>query len=160
MVSALVALSTRVQSNMAIIRGGVSRGLTSTQIQGLITQTGQTGLRRIDLLKGIRYAKGVQDTGPYLRSVRRDLRPNPARLPTSIAPMTRAYRFEVRIDGTNPLTGAKESNYVTVRTDNLLTPEELEAEAERLWNEGQSRREERYRMVFGTAIMETGAKRG
>ncbi|MAH49990.1 hypothetical protein CMI37_29495 [Candidatus Pacearchaeota archaeon] len=159
MVSALIALSTRVQSNMAIIRGGVSRGLTSKQIQGLITQTGQTGVRRTDLLKGIRYAKGVQDTGPYLRSIRRDLRPNPARLPTSIAPMTRKYRFEVRIDGTNPLTRTQESHYVTVRSDNLLTPEEIENEAERLWNTGQSRREERYQMVFRTAIMETGAKR-
>ena len=159
MVSLVVALSTRVQSNMAIIRGGVARGFTSKQIQGLITETGQKTIRRTDLLKGIRYAKGVQDTGPYLRSIRRDLRPNPARLPQSIAPMTRAYRFEVRIDGTNPITQARESNFVTVRTDKLLSPEELEAEAERLWNEGQSRKEARYTMVFGRAIMETGAKR-
>ena len=159
MVSLVVALSTRVQSNMAIIRAGVAQGLTQKGIQGLIEQTGQRGIRKTDLLKGMRYAKGVQDTGPYLRSIRRDRRPNPARLPQSIAPMTRAYRFEVRIDGTNPVTNARESNYVTVRTDNLLTPEELEREAERLWTEGRSRREERYVMVFGSAIMETGARR-
>ena len=159
MVSLVVALSTRVQSNMAIIRAGVAQGLTQKGIQGLITQTGQRGIRKTDLLKGMRYAKGLQDTGPYLRSIRRDRKPNPARLPKSIKPMTRTYRFEVRIDGTNPVTNARESSFVTVRTDDLLTPVELEAEAEKLWNEGQAARKERYAMVFGRAIMETGAKR-
>ena len=130
MVLAATRLSVRVQSNLGIIRGGVSQGLSSTAIQGLIRQTGQAGLRRTDLLQGIRHVRGIIDSGTRIRSVGFDRFPDPSRMEISRTTMLSEFSYDVRVRGTSRFTGEQVDRFMTVRSDRNLTPRQILEEAQ------------------------------
>lgn len=129
MVLAAGRLSVRVQSNLGIIRAGVARGLSSTQIQGLIRQTGQAGLRRTDLLQGIRHVRGIQESALRVRSVGLDRFPDPSRFEISRTRMLSEFSYDIRIRGTSRFTGERVDRFLTVRSDRNLTPRQILDEA-------------------------------
>ncbi len=130
MVLAVALLAPRVRTNLSLIRGGVDRGMTSNQIQGLIRATGQTGIRRTELLSGIRYLKGIADSGVRVRNTPLDRFPDPSRMTIAKGPMFRNFAYEVRMQGFSHLDGEVRSRFITVRSDRNLTPRQIQAEAQ------------------------------
>ena len=130
MVLAVGRLSVRVQANLGIIRGGVARGLSSTQIQGLVRQTGQLGLRRSDLLAGMRHARGIAEAGLNINNIRMDFFPDPSRLEPSRTRMLSKFSFEVRYAPPGWREGDPGARYITVRKDENLTHQQILDEAE------------------------------
>lgn len=130
MVLAATRLTVRVQSNLGIIRGGVARGLSSTQIQGLIRQTGQVGLRRTDLLQGIRHVQGIAESATRIRSVGLDRFPDPSRFEVSRTTMLSNFSYEVRVHAFDRRAGQVVDRFITVRSDRNLTPRQIQEEAQ------------------------------
>ena len=130
MVLAVGRLTVRTQSNIGIIRAGVQQGLSSTAIQGLIRQTGQAGLRRTDLLQGIRHVKGISESALRVRSVGLDRFPDPARFEQARTTMLSEFSYEIRVRGTSQFTGVRVDRFITVRSDRNLTPRQILEEAE------------------------------
>lgn len=130
MVLSLARLTARVQSNIGIIRGGVARGLSSTEIQGLIRQTGQAGLRRTDLLQGMRHVQGIAETGLRIQNVRKDLFPDPSRFEISRTPMLSEFSYEVRVGPEFLDDGSLNKKFLTVRSDRNLRPQDILQNAE------------------------------
>lgn len=120
MVLALVSLASRAQSNIGLIRAGVSRGMTSTQIQGLIRATGQAGIRRQDLLEGIRHVQGRVQSGTRIQNTRRDRFPDPRRIEPAKGVMLRNFSYDVRVSGFDPETGVPKDVFITIRSDENL----------------------------------------
>lgn len=125
MVLAIAALSSRVRSNIGIIRAGQARGLSSNQIQSLIRQTGQPGIRRTDLLAGIRHVAGRAESGSRIMSTPRNRLPDPSRMELAKGPLISRFSFDVRIRGRSKLSGKREDRFVTVRSNSNLTPQEI-----------------------------------
>lgn len=130
MVLALAVLAPRVQSNIGLIRGGVNRGMSSTQIQSLIRSTGQAGIRRTDLLAGIRQVQGITESANRIRSVRRDRFPDPSRIAVSKGPMVSRFSYDVRFAPKGWRAGDPGARYITVRSDRNLRPMDILSEAE------------------------------
>jgi hypothetical protein len=124
----LEVLSASFIRNLPLITSMVEAGESSTAITDALQRLGQ-GVRRQDLLEGIRALKGIQESGDYLSSVRNDRRPDPSRLPPPITSTLRSFSFNVRVDGILEETGERASQYVTVSTSELKTIAELKAAA-------------------------------
>jgi hypothetical protein len=124
----LEVLSASFIRNLPLITSMVEAGESSTAIQGALQRLGQ-GVRRQDLLQGIRSLQGIEESGEYLSSVRNDRRPDPSRLPPPLTSTLRPFSFQVRIDGILEETGESASQYVTVSTSELRTIAELKAAA-------------------------------
>ena len=130
MVILAARLPIRVQQNIGIIRGGVNRGLSSEAIQGLIRGTGQTGIRRQDLLQGIRHVRGIAESGLNIRNTRRDRFPDPSRIPLARGPMISNFSYDLRIGPELNRDGTRNQRFITVRSDRNLRPQDMLDEAE------------------------------
>ena len=130
MVLAASRLTPRVQANIGIIRAGVARGLPSTEIQNLIRATGQPGIRRTDLLAGIRHASGVVESASRIRSVSLDRFPDPMRIELAKGPMVSQFSYDVRFRAYDARQGKRVDRFMTVRSNRNLTPRMIQEEAE------------------------------
>lgn len=130
MVLAAGRLTVRVQSNLGIIRGGVARGLSSTQIQGLIRQTGQAGIRRTDLLQGMRHVRGITESGTRIRFVGLDRFPDPSLMEVSRTTMLSEFSYNVRVRAFDRRQGRTVDRFITVRSNLNLTPRQIQEEAQ------------------------------
>ena len=130
MVILAARLPIRVQQNIGIIRGGVNRGLSSEAIQGLIRGTGQVGLRRQDLLQGIRHVRGIAESGQNIRNTRRDRFPDPSRISSARGPMISNFSYDLRVGAELNADGTRNNRFITVRSDRNLTPQNILDEAE------------------------------
>lgn len=139
MVLAATRLSARVQSNIGLIRGGVNQGLSSNAIQGLIRSTGQLGLRRQELLAGMRHVSGIAESATSIRSIRLDRFPDPARIQIGRGPMISNFSYEVRIGPRLLSDGSLNRRHVTIRSDRNLRPRDiLDSAQEALDEAGES----------------------
>jgi len=118
-------LSPSANRALPFIESGLSRGMSTTVLQRELAANG-LGVRRSDLLEAVRSIRGTEQAADRLRSVRLDLRPDPARMPHSRTRQLREYSFRVRVQGINPETGEQQSRYFQVATDDLLTRGEIE----------------------------------
>ena len=130
MVLSVTRLSVRVQSNIGLIRGGVARGLSSEGIQNLIRATGQPGIRRTDLLAGIRHASGVAESAFRIRSVSLDRFPDPSRIEFAKGPMVSNFSYDVRFRAFDARQGRVVDRFITVRSDRNLTPRMIQESAQ------------------------------
>jgi len=99
--------------------------MSTTVLQRELSAAG-IGVRRTDLLEAVRGIRGATLAADRLKSVRSDLRPDPARLPHAVTRQLREYSFRVRVQGLNPLSGQHESRWFQVSTNELLTRNEIE----------------------------------
>lgn len=143
MVMAFSSLSGATRASYSIIQAGVSRGLSSKAINETVRAATGAGIRRTDLLQGMRVAGNVQQAGRNIGNVGLARRPNYATLP-SFAPVTsnKKYLIQYEVRWTDSLTGESGSNFITVGTDETLTRGELDQAAMDAWEEGQ--RQQRY----------------
>lgn len=138
MVTPAGLLSASALRNLATIQGGVARGLSSTAIQTLIRETTGTGVRRVDLLEAIRSVRGIAESGVRVQFTRKDRYPDPARIERAKTRILSNYSYTVRVDGIDRFTGAESRVHLTVRSDRLLTPGEVESEALEAVREAQA----------------------
>lgn len=87
------------------------------------------GVRRTSLLTAIRYVRGVDIKTNAIRSIRRDRKPDPARIAIARTNIRRQFSFTVRIRGTNSDTGDPIEQFITLTSDSTRSIEELELEA-------------------------------
>lgn len=125
MVLAATRLTARVQSNIGLIRAGVNQGLSSNAIQGLIRSTGQAGIRRQDLLEGMRHVSGIAESATRIRSVRLDRLPDPSRIQIARGPMISNFSYDVRIGPRLLSDGSLNRQHITVRSETNLRPQEI-----------------------------------
>lgn len=135
MVLTATRLTGRVQSNIGIIRAGVARGLGSNAIQDLIRSTGQPGIRRRDLLQGIRHVRGIAESGSRVRFVGFDRFPDPSRFEQARGPMLSNFSYDVRVRAFDGRQGAVVDRFITIRSDKNLTPRQIQEEAQRALEE-------------------------
>lgn len=138
MVLQAAQLAGRVRRNLPTIEAGIARGLSSRAINSLISTATGTGLRRVDLLAGMRHVRGQVEAGLHIRNIRRDRLPDPARMPRAQTHILSDYSFVVEVRGVDPSTGLASTRNLTVRSDRLLTPAEIESEARSAIDEAQS----------------------
>lgn len=158
MVLTSTRLAVRVQSNIGIIRAGVSRGLSSSGIQSLIRSTGQAGLRRTDLLAGMRHVQGIESSASRIRSVTLDRFPDPSRIEIAKGPMFRNFSYDIRIRGFHRELNRMVDRFITVRSDINMTPRMLQDEAQRVLDEAPEQVTERYPIDI-ESITVVGARR-
>lgn len=130
-------LSSGVQKNLGILRRGIREGLTSTAMNAVIKQSQGVGLRRTDLLAGIRHIKGIEEAGSRIRNMRPDLMPDPDRIPYAKTPILSKYSFTIEVRGIDKNTGLRGTTALTIRTNTLMTRNEIEAEAQEAIDEAE-----------------------
>jgi len=143
MVMGFGGLSAAARRNYSIIQQGVAQGLSSKAINQSIALREGRGIRRSDLLQGVRLAGGVQQAGRNIGNVGLARRPNYATLP-AFSPVTsnKKYLVQYEVRWTDSETGETGSNFITIGTDETLTRGELDQAAIDAWEEGQ--RQQRY----------------
>ena len=122
-------LSAGLRRAMPFIESAVIEGLSSNAISRAL-RAGGMGVQRQNLLDYVRWSRGEEIKKEAIRGLRRDLKPNIDRLRTSITKLRRRYSYKVGFTGFNPHSGKKEERWITVATDNLLSPSEAEGIAE------------------------------
>ena len=158
MLGGYASLSKSARANYQIIQSGVSRGLSSNTILNEIRGITGQGMRRSDLLDGMRLASGVQTAGRNIGNIGFDRRPNYDTLPKfqSISSQ-KSYLVQYEVRWKDSATGEVGSNFITVGTDERLTRLELDLEAQKAWVLGQT--EETYgRNREISAIVPLGAR--
>jgi len=110
------------------IRLGVSLGRSLGQIGAALTRAGAeieaTTIRRVIEAEDIERRAGAEIAGAS-----GDRIPDPAGIPEAITRQRREYAWRVRMGYIDPRTGKRESRYLTISTDQLLSPNEAKAEA-------------------------------
>ena len=139
MVMGLGGLSAAARASYSIIQAGVARGLSSKAINADIALRYGQGIRRTDLLQGMRLAGGVQQAGRNIGNVGLARRPNYATLPAfSPVSSNKKYLIQYEVRWTDSVSGESGSNFITIGTDETLTRLELDLAAVEGWVEGQS----------------------
>lgn len=141
MVILATRLAVRVQANIGIIRAGVAQGFSATGIQGLIRATGQPGIRRTDLLAGIRHVQGIVESATRIRSTRLDFFPDPARITQAKGTLISNFSYEVRVRAFDRRQGRVVDRFLTIRSDRNLTPRMIQEEAQQAVDEAPDDRE-------------------
>jgi len=141
---ALSGLSTAARANYRFIQQGVAQGLSAAQVNAALRLETGVGIRRQDLLQGMRVARGVITQGRNIANVRKDRKPTFAQFPT-FAPVTsnKKYLIQYEVRWRDPESGATGTRYITVGTDDELTAGELDQAAQAAYEEGQEA--ERYK---------------
>ena len=138
MVMGFGGLSAAARRNYSSIQQGVAQGLSARAVNEAVRSATGRGIRRADLLEGMRLAGGVQQAGRNIGNVGFARRPNYATLP-AFSPVTsnRRYLVQYRVDWFDPVKQTRGSNFITVGTDQQLTRGELDRLALDGWGEGQ-----------------------
>ena len=157
-IAAFRGLSPATRANYRFIQQGVARGLSAAQVNTALRLETGIGIRRQDLLQGMRVARGVQTQGRNIANVRKDRRPSYAQFPT-FEPVTsnKKYLVQYEVRWSDSVTGQTGTRYITVGTDEELTAGELDQAALDAYNEGQEA--DRYsRNEVMTALVPAGAR--
>ena len=139
MVMGLGGLSAATRRSYSIIQAGVAQGLSARAVNEAVRAATGTGIRRTDLLQGMRLAGGVQQAGRNIANVGFDRRPNYGTLPAfSPVSSNKKYLIQYEVRWTDSVSGESGSNFITIGTDQTLTRLELDLAAVEAWVEGQS----------------------
>lgn len=151
-------LKPKILRNLGLIQAGVSRGLNSQQVNSLIFQNEGSGARRVDLLAGIRYVRGIEESGLQLRNIRRDLKPDLSRLQVAKTKIISEFSYQVEIRESGHTAATPRNAFLTIRSSSNLSRKEIEEEAinaiEVAENEGQN-----YLQITADEILLVGALR-
>ena len=109
----------------------IKRGLTTG---GGFKELGLGGItyRRTDFLSDWRSFAGVAMKRDPLRAIPRKYRPTEATIQRVEYKQTRKFYYNYKIEGYDLITQEQTETFITVASDDILTMEEAEAEAERL----------------------------
>ncbi len=156
--AAFRGLSTATRANYRFIQQGVAQGLSAKAINTGLLEQGRKGIRRQDLLEGMRFASGVQTQGRNIANVALSRRPTYERFST-FEPVTsnKKYLVQYEVRWRDPVTGQTGTRYITVGTDERLTRGELDQAARDAYEEGQETNRYSQNEVM-TALVPVGAR--
>jgi len=114
------------------------------------------GIRRTSLLDIIRREKGIEIAGSNLRSMRRNLIPDPRRIPEALTTLKRAFSFKVRLRGIDTATGESLERFVQVSLDRPRS----RAEVEDIGASFAFEDPERYQLALTEVLLQSAVKAG
>ena len=135
-------LAPRVQANWSIIQGVATRGGTIAEAQSLVRLTGQAGIRRQDIARGLQVGRGVMEQANNFKNVRRDLSPNTREwlVRPSKTRQGLQYVSDFKVTWTDS-QGREGTSWLTVETSNPdLSREQWEDMARAGWEAGNEGR--------------------
>lgn len=122
---AISALTGGASEALPYIVHGVQAGLSANAIGEALTNAGM-GIRRTNLLTLVRNIRGGIAGAAYQRGLSADEFPNPEFFTGAESFLSKRYAYVVTVTGENVLTGATQTQGITISTDNVLTNEELD----------------------------------
>ena len=133
-------LAPRVQANWSILQGVASRGGTIAEAQSLIRATGQAGIRRQDIARGLQVGRGVMEQASNFKNVRLDRSPDVSRwmVRPSATSQGRQFVTDYEIEWVDA-QGRTGKSYLTVESDNPgLLREQWDEMARKGWEDGRA----------------------
>lgn len=106
-------------------------GMTTSGGMNLLRDEGM-GYRRTDFLADWREAAGTERKRDPLRAIPKKYRPTEATIQRTDYKQLHKFNYNYKITGYDPVLGKDVEEFITVATDDIITMEEAEAEAERL----------------------------
>jgi len=106
-------------------------GMSATAGLNLLRSEGM-GYRRTDFLSDFRDFAGIAMKRDPLRAIPKKYRPTEATIQRVDFQQTKKFYYNYKIEGYNIITQEETETAITVASDDILTMEEAEAEAERL----------------------------
>jgi len=110
-----------------MLRMGLTRaaGLRVLQGEGV-------GVRKTDFLADWREKEGVERKRDPLQSIPKSLRPTEATIERTEYTQRKKFNYNYKIEGYDIITKQQTETFITVASDDIMTMEEAEREAERL----------------------------
>jgi len=124
-ISKMRALSRRFIPEMLKI------GMSATAGYNLLYDEGM-GYRKTDFLADFRDFSGLAMKRDPLRAIPKKYRPTEATIQRVDIKQTKKFYYGYKVEGYDIITKEQTETFITVASDNILTMEEAEAEAERL----------------------------
>jgi len=109
----------------------IKMGMTTSGGMDLFRSEG-IGYRRTDFLSDWREFAGVAMKRDPLRAIPKKFRPTEATIQRTSYKQTKKFYYEYKLEGYDIITKEQTETFITVASDDILTMEEAEAEAERL----------------------------
>jgi len=106
-------------------------GMSATAGLNLLREEGM-GYRRTDFLSDFRDFAGVAMKRDPLRAIPKKYRPTEATIQRVDIKQTKKFYYSYKVEGYNIITQQDTESWITVASDDILTMDEAEAEAERL----------------------------
>jgi len=106
-------------------------GMSATAGLKLLRSEGM-GYRRTDFLADFRDFAGVAMKRDPLRAIPKKYRPTEATIQRVDIKQTKKFYYNYKVEGYDIITREETETWITVASDDILTMEEAEAEAERL----------------------------
>jgi len=106
-------------------------GMSATAGLKLLRSEGM-GYRKTDFLADFRDFSGLAMKRDPLRAIPKKYRPTEATIQRTDIKQTKKFYYNYKVEGIDLYTGKPADDWITVASDNILTMEEAEAEAERL----------------------------
>jgi len=126
-----MAISTIRGLSRRFIPEMLKAGMSATAGLKLLRSEGM-GYRRTDFLADFRDFTGVAMKRDPLRAIPKKYRPTEATIQRVEYKQTRKFYYNYKLEGYDIITQEQTETFITVASDNIMTMEEAEAEAERL----------------------------
>ncbi len=126
-----MAISTIRGLSRRFIPEMLKAGMSATAGLKLLRSEGM-GYRKTDFLKDFRDFSGLAMKRDPLRAIPKKYRPTEATIQRTDYKQLKKFHYNYKIEGYDIITQEQTETFITVATDNILTMEEAEAEAERL----------------------------
>lgn len=152
----IATLAPRIRALLPIIEGGVSRGISSRNINQAIKDATGKGIKRQTLLDVIRKISGVQAKHSQLKFLNARSIPNINRLPEALTKIRRRLSFRIAVRGLLIDTGEEMIQHVTLTMDNPLSRGAMETMAIDLVNDAK----DRYGLEIQDSTLISGVRAG
>jgi len=152
----IAGLNALARQALPLIRGGVTRKLSSRAISDTLKKTFGKSIGRNTLLKIIRAYKTIDSKNSQLKFLPKLSRPNPNRLPFALTKLKRKYAFVVEIKGL--ITGTETSivQNLTITTNEILSRLTMENIALKIITDNAKR----YKIIDVIAKLVSGLRAG
>jgi len=126
-----MAISTIRGLSRRFIPEMLKAGMTATAGLSLLRSEGM-GYRKTDFLADFRDFSGLAMKRDPLRAIPKKFRPTEATIQRVDIKQTKKFYYNYKVEGYNIISKEQTESWITVASDDILTMEEAEAEAERL----------------------------
>ena len=106
-------------------------GMSATSGLNLLRAEGM-GYRRTDFLRDFREFAGTERKRDPLRAIPKKYRPTEATIERTDFEQAKKFHYNYKVEGYDLVTQDSIEDFITVATDDIITMEEAEREAERL----------------------------
>ena len=124
-VTSMRGLARRFIPEMLRLGMSATAGLNLLRVEGM-------GYRRTDFLRDFREFAGTERKRDPLRAIPKKYRPTEATIERTDFEQVKKFHYNYKVEGYDLITQEDTETFITVASDDILTMEEAEREAERL----------------------------